>query len=111
MMKAHKDKPFFIGVGFYRPHVPEVAPKKYFDLYPIQSIQVANQDPKKLAAVLPASKAWTPDNFAMSEDQQRQMIRAYYAATSFIDEQFGKVIEALTNIDLPSGVSIDVKMM
>lgn len=100
MMKAHKDKPFFIGVGFYRPHVPEVAPKKYFDLYPIQSIQVANQDPKKLAAVLPASKAWTPDNFAMSEDQQRQMIRAYYAATSYMDAQVGRVLDALQELGL-----------
>lgn len=100
MMKAHKDKPFFIGVGFYRPHVPEVAPTKYFDLYPIQSIQVANQDPKKLAAVLPASKAWTPDNFAMSGDQQRQMIRAYYAATSYMDSQVGRVLDALHELGL-----------
>lgn len=100
MIKAHKDKPFFIGVGFYRPHVPEVAPKKYFDLYPLESIKVADQDPAKLARVLPASKAWTPDNFAMDEDQQRQMIRAYYAATSYMDAQVGRVLDAVRELGL-----------
>lgn len=100
MLKAHKDQPFFISVGFYRPHVPEVAPKKYFDLYPVDTIRVADQDPSKLARVLPASKAWTPDNFGMSEDQQKQMIRAYYAATSYMDAQVGRVLDALRDLGL-----------
>lgn len=100
MLKANRDKPFFIGVGFYRPHVPEVAPKKYFDLYPIDTIKAADQDPAMLARVLPASKAWTPDNFGMSVDQQREMIRAYYAATSFVDAQVGRVLDALRDLGL-----------
>lgn len=100
MLKANRDKPFFIGVGFYRPHVPEVAPKKYFDLYPIDTIEVADQDPTMLARVLPASKAWTPDNFGMSVDQQRQMIRAYFAATSYMDAQVGRVVDALSDLGL-----------
>jgi arylsulfatase A-like enzyme len=100
MMKANKDKPFFIGVGFYRPHVPEVAPRKYFDLYPLSSIKVADQDPEMLAKVLVASKAWTPDNFGMTVDQQREMIRAYYAATSFMDAQVGRVLDALRDLGL-----------
>lgn len=100
MMKAQRGKPFFIGVGFYRPHVPEVAPRKYFDLYPPDSIKVANQDPASLARVLPANKAWTPDNFGMSVDQQRQMIRAYYAATSYMDAQVGRVLDALRDLGL-----------
>lgn len=100
MMKANKDKPFFIGVGFYRPHVPEVAPKKYFDLYPLDSIKVADQDSAMLARVLPASKAWTPDNFGMTVDQQRQMIRAYFAASSFMDAQVGRVLDALRDLGL-----------
>jgi iduronate 2-sulfatase len=100
MIRAHKDKPFFIGVGFYRPHVPEVAPKKYFDLYPLDSIKVTPQSAADLARLLPASKAWEPDNFGMSVDEQRQMIRAYYAATSFMDAQVGRVIDALKDMGL-----------
>ena len=100
MIRAHKDKPFFIGVGFYRPHVPEVAPKKYFDLYPLEKIQATPQSVADLGRLLPASKAWTPDNFGMSVDEQRQMIRAYYAATSFMDAQVGRVLDALENMGL-----------
>jgi len=100
MLKANRDKPFFIGVGFYRPHVPEVAPKKYFDLYPLNTVAIENQDPAMLARVLPASKAWTPDNFGMSADEQRQMIRAYYAATSYMDAQVGRVLDALQALGL-----------
>ncbi len=100
MLEANRDKPFFIGVGFYRPHVPEVAPKKYFDLYPLDKIAIEQQTPEMLARVLPASKAWAPDNFAMTPDQQRQMIRAYYAATSYMDAQVGRVLDALEQLGL-----------
>lgn len=100
MIRAHKDKPFFIGVGFYRPHVPEVAPKKYFDLYPLDQIEPEEQPPAVLARALPASKAWTPDNFGMSPSEQRQMIRSYYAATSFMDAQVGRVLDALEEMGL-----------
>ena len=100
MIRAHKDKPFFIGVGFYRPHVPEVAPKKYFDLYPLDKVRVTPQSAADLARLLPASKAWTPDNFGMSVDEQREMIRSYYAATSFMDAQVGRVLDALEDMGL-----------
>lgn len=100
MIRAHGDRPFFIGVGFYRPHVPEVAPKKYFDLYPLDQIKAEEQPPSVLAKALPASKAWEPDNFGMSQNEQRQMIRAYYAATSFMDAQVGRVLDALEEMGL-----------
>lgn len=100
MIRAHKDQPFFIGVGFYRPHVPEVAPKKYFDLYPLDKIETTPRRDADLARLLPASKAWTPDNFAMSDEDQRKMIRAYYAATSFMDVQVGRVVDALQDMGL-----------
>lgn len=100
MMRANKDKPFFIAVGFYRPHVPEVAPKKYFDLYNVDDMKIAGETPEALAKVLPATRAWTPDNFGMNDAEQRKMIQSYYAATSFMDAQVGRVLTALDELEL-----------
>lgn len=100
MLRANRNGPFFIAVGFYRPHVPQVAPKKYFDLYPLDKIRLADETPASLARVLPASKAWTPDDFGMDSDQKRRMIRAYYASTSFMDAQVGRVLAALKTLGL-----------
>lgn len=95
---ANKDQPFFLAVGFYRPHVPEVAPKKYFSLYPLSKMKLANESPASLAAVPDYTKAWTPDNLGMSPLQQREMIRAYFAATSFMDAQVGRVLNELKRL-------------
>lgn len=100
MLRANKDKPFFIAVGFYRPHVPLVAPRRYFELYPPASIQIADESPASLAAVPEYTKAWTPDNFAMSAEEQRQIIRAYHASTSFMDAQVGLVLDELKRLGL-----------
>ena len=45
LLEAHRDRPFFIAAGFYRPHTPYVAPKKYFELYPVSSIDLAKVPP------------------------------------------------------------------
>lgn len=100
MLKANKDKPFFIGIGFYRPHVPEVAPRKYFDLYPLEKIEVRRETPEALAGILPATRQWLPDNLGMTAEEQRQMIRSYFAATSFMDAQVGRVLAAVEALGL-----------
>jgi uncharacterized sulfatase len=51
LMREHKDKPFFIAAGFYRPHCPYIAPKKYFDLYDMKTIKMPPNPPRKLPQV------------------------------------------------------------
>lgn len=95
------DKPFFIAAGFYRPHVPEVVPAAYFDLYSDQDIVLASERPGGLALALPAARTWTnTDNFGMSDDQQRAFIRSYLAATSFLDAQVGRILDEVDALGL-----------
>lgn len=95
MIKAQKGKPFFITAGFYRPHVPEIAPKRYFDLYDPAKIQLARETAATLAAVPAIAKNSDTPNLGMTEAQQRAMIHAYYASTSFMDAQVGRLLKAL----------------
>ena len=106
-LERYKDKPFFLAVGFVKPHSPPTAPQKFFDLY----------DPEKIP--LPpdfAPRPGAPPGFPeisiskrnadlfigrdASPKQAREMIRAYYASTSFMDAQVGRVLEALDRLGL-----------
>lgn len=96
LLRKHKNEPFFLAVGFVRPHVPFVAPKSYFDPYPFAKIIV----PKKI------DDDWgdipkrginyvTSVNGKMSLVQQKKAIAAYYASVSYMDAQVGKVLKTL----------------
>lgn len=96
LIRQHKDQPFFLAVGFVRPHVPFVAPKAFFTNYPYQKIQLptqVNNDwddiPKKGINYV------TSVNAQMSAVQEQKAIAAYYASVSFMDAQVGKVMKAL----------------
>ncbi len=95
---AGGDQPFFIAAGFYRPHVPLVAPKRYFDLYPTEGIRLPNAGS---ANVLPAARTWkNTDNFGMTEAEQKAFIRAYLASISFLDAQVGRLLKAVEELGL-----------
>ncbi len=102
LLEQHKSEPFFLAVGFYRPHTPYIAPKKYFDLYPLEKISVPEM-PKGFvetvpAAALSATKPWP--NFGVTPEQARLTKQAYYAAISFVDAQIGRVVDALDRLGL-----------
>jgi uncharacterized sulfatase len=100
LLEDFKDRPFFIGCGFYRPHVPWIVPKKYFDLYPLEEIQVPKM-PNDDRDDKPAPAFWVkPPNYARTEDELRQAKRAYYAAITYMDAQLGKVLDALDRLKL-----------
>lgn len=100
MLERAKDGPFFIAAGFYRPHVPDVAPKAYFDLYPPEKIRIEDAPPEH-AAVRPlvTSNMW-PANYDAPEAERRRMMQAYYASTTFMDAQVGLVLDALDRLGL-----------
>ncbi len=96
LIEEHKDKPFFLAIGFYKPHTPYVAPSKYFEKYPMSEIKlpeepVGNRDTKPKAALM----STTPALFGVTVDQARECKQAYYAAISFVDAQIGKVMAAM----------------
>jgi iduronate 2-sulfatase len=95
------DKPFFLAVGFYRPHTPYVAPKPWFAKYPPDKIELpalSEADRQRVPAMAYASSKKEQDT--MSDDQRRQAIQAYHASISFMDAQAGVVLETLDRLKL-----------
>jgi choline-sulfatase len=95
---AREQTPFFLAVGLYRPHTPYVAPKKYFDLYPLETIVVPKEPEGYLDTLpLPARES-VRDKKAqvdLPDDLARQAIQAYYASITFADAQVGRILDAL----------------
>ena len=100
LLEAHKDKPFFIAAGFYRPHVPDVATKKYFDLYPLDKITLPKEPAAHIANIPPIALTCKPLNYGVEEEKLRIFKRAYYASISFVDAQVGKLLETLNRLNL-----------
>ena len=100
LLREHKDGPFFLAVGFFRPHTPYVSPKKYFGLYPPPEIALAKNPPGDRETKPPAALTVFPPNYGMDEDLQRTVTQAYYASVSFMDAQFGVVLDELEGTSL-----------
>jgi arylsulfatase A-like enzyme len=100
--------PFFLAVGFLKPHLPFVAPSKYFDLYRNTAFEPAkNQWPPKDAPRYALhnsgelrSYSDIPETGPIPPSKQVELIRAYYAAVSFMDAQLGRVLDALDKLEL-----------
>jgi uncharacterized sulfatase len=98
LLEENKDKPFFIACGFYRPHTPYVAPKKYFAMYPPEKAGVAHTPSGDLDDIpTPALVSRRND---MDEKLQREARQAYFASITFMDQQVGKLLDALNRLNL-----------
>jgi iduronate 2-sulfatase len=92
--------PFFIAPGFRRPHAPYAAPKKYFDLYPLESIPLPQTTPEDFRRVLPAAVNHDPPDRPMTALEVREQLAAYYASISFVDAQLGLLLDAMDRLKL-----------
>jgi uncharacterized sulfatase len=96
---AKREQPFFLGIGFRRPHAPYSAPKRYFDLYPPESIKLPEAVPRgHFANLLPAAVNHPPRSRPLSEREQRELIAAYSACISYVDAQLKVVLDAVSEV-------------
>jgi len=112
--KKRQDQPFFIAVGFMKPHLPFVAPKKYWDLYDRNAFPLAQPQTPPVGA--PAYAPGTggelrkykdmPAKGVLPDDLQRTLIHGYYAATSYMDAQAGRVLAELGKLGLTENTLI-----
>ncbi len=102
LLEKRSSEPFFLAVGFYKPHCPYIAPQKYFDLYPQEQITLPElaADARSAAPdpALASTRPWP--HFGVTPDEARQAKRAYYAAISFVDAQIGRVLDAVDRLGL-----------
>lgn len=103
-----KDRPFFLAVGFFRPHTPFVAPKEpYFGYYPEKQMPVVKDwEPDQADIPLPALGSRKKEEENLTDDLRRQAVQAYYASISFMDAQLGRVISALDRLGLADSTII-----
>ncbi len=94
------DEPFFLAVGFYKPHLPFNAPKKYWDLYDRDAIDISDVDPY----VRTGGEFFGNYGHEASDTEDpayvRELRHGYYASTSYVDAQIGRVLEAVDNLGM-----------
>lgn len=102
LIKKHKNEPFWLGVGFVRPHVPFVAPANYFPPFkPFQKMVLPDKVPGDWDDIPePGINYKTSENMQMDIRKQKKAMGGYYAAVSYMDAQVGKVLDALEEADL-----------
>ncbi len=108
-----QDKPFFLALGYYRPHLPFAAPKKYWDLYDRDSIPMPDNPSRpvgspsfsmnsmyELRAYAGTSKKPHPVDGTIGEDTTRLLKHGYLASVSYVDACVGKLIEAMKEMGI-----------
>jgi arylsulfatase A-like enzyme len=103
-----KQRPFFLAVGFYRPHTPYVAPEDpYFGYYPLSKMRVVEGVEEDQADLPPAALgSYKREQDKLTDDLRREVLQAYYASISFMDAQVGHVVDALDRLGLADNTII-----
>ena len=100
LIEKNKDRPFFIASGFHKPHLPWIAPKKYFDFYPPNKIELPKEPADVRKNVPPLAFTRTAGDEKMTDDDKKQAIAAYYACVSFTDANVGVLMDTMDRLKL-----------
>ena len=100
-LRQIKDRPFFLAVGFWKPHLPFNAPKKYWDLYDRSAIDLpANPDAPTDVPPIALQNYQIDPKKNLTDDDVRELRHGHYAAISYLDAQVGKVLSELDRLGL-----------
>lgn len=106
-IRKRRDETWFLAVGFNRPHTPLAAPKRYWDLYDPDEIALPHGAPPVGAAPYALAEDGAlrgyediPDEGPFDDNLVRRLIHGYHACTSFVDEQIGRILQALDKFGL-----------
>ena len=110
---AGKEQPFFFGLGYYRPHLPFNVPKKYWDIYDRETIELADYDMPPLGAppmalnnmrelrgYIDFRDCTHPNESQLNAEDARLLRHGYFASVSYIDAQIGKVLDRLDHLGI-----------
>jgi uncharacterized sulfatase len=100
LLEQNQSRPFFIAAGFSKPHLPFVAPRKYFDLYPLDSIRFDRSSESEFNTLLPMARVPVPASDPKTDQQYREVIAAYHACVSFVDAQVGLILGTIDRLKL-----------
>lgn len=102
LLAKHWEGSFFIAAGLYRPHIPYIAPKRYFDFYSLEKTALPQIAPDYRSKVPSAALASTPvwPNFGVSPEHARECVLAFDACVSFVDAQIGRLMTAVDAMGL-----------
>ena len=112
-----QDVPFFISLGFHRPHTPLVVPQKYFDLFPIETVEIPNinfsdiDDTKLGENSINESRGrkvyrWLTESYSSVELALKKYTQAYLASVAFADDMVGKTLDALEKSSFKENTTI-----
>lgn len=106
ILEENRDRPFFLGAGFYKPHCPFIAPSKYFDLVPLEKVKALPFEEWEMNIAPKWAYFTKPANWDLTEKQRVEVIRAYYATILFLDAQIGRLLDAVERLKLMDRTTI-----
>ncbi len=98
LIRGPRQQPYFLGLGLLRPHVPLVAPSKFFDLYPLDKVDLRTNpagDVEDIPQLSEITITRRGGDMKMNERDKREVLRAYYASVSYMDSLVGQVLQAV----------------
>jgi uncharacterized sulfatase len=106
LMEQKRDEPFFLGAGFYKPHVPWIAPSKYFDMVPLDRLKLIPFEEWEMNIAPKWAYFTRPAQWGMTDRQRLEAMRGYYATILFLDAQIGRLLDAVKRLKLESNTTV-----